>query len=398
MVSLNGHTSTQSTNSLQGTQFGCSKAKLKISKIENPVPGEARNNPARVNDLLRPEVLAAFDRAAFERDGYWVWDNVLTEAGRRQFTASLQNLQDMNDRIIMETDWAAIDYESLGLPRPAPETITPLALAGYSGGSEQMGCVSGKLRDDMNKYRIPEIAAGEIKTNGILPEYFPPAYDDFILDVTTEHPQMMELFSKVLGDRFILDHCVMLNRPAGSLGRTWHAHIYRQGQHEVESDIGTGRYVTTELLQQQCVRNLCYPEGATVEDGGELAVIPGAHLYRIPFKARSKRPDYHDDMRADWLQGKTHPCTGEPLEILTLSMRPGTIVSFVHHMPHYAGRRLPDTPMRWGMLMAYRTPDPQASPARWSEGVPAHWADHNLAAGLLSSSAQQVLQADVPAG
>ena len=178
--------------------------------------GEGRNNPARVSDLLRPEVLAAFDRATFERDGYWVWDNVLTEAGRRQFTASLQNLQDMNDRIIMETDWAAIDYESLDLPRPAPEAITPQALAGYGGGSEQMGCVSGKLREYMNKYRIPEIAAGEIKTNGILPEYFPPAYDDFILDATTDHPQMMELFSKVLGDRFILDHCVMLNRPAGS--------------------------------------------------------------------------------------------------------------------------------------------------------------------------------------
>ena len=77
---------------------------------------ETQNNPAHVPDLLRPEVLAAFDRAVFERDGYWVWDNVLTDAGRRQFTASLQNLQDMNDRIIMETDWAAIDYESLGLP------------------------------------------------------------------------------------------------------------------------------------------------------------------------------------------------------------------------------------------------------------------------------------------
>ena len=53
------------------------------------MPGEVRNNPARVPDLLRPEVLAAFDRAAFERDGYRVWDNVLTDAGLRQFTASL---------------------------------------------------------------------------------------------------------------------------------------------------------------------------------------------------------------------------------------------------------------------------------------------------------------------
>ena len=362
------------------------------------MPCEDRNNPARVPDLLRPEVLAAFARAAFERDGYWVWDNVLTDAGRRQFTASLQNLQDKNDRIIMETDWAAIDYESLGLPRPAPESITPQALAGYGGGSEQMKCVSRKLEHYMHEHGIPEIAARGIKTNGVMPEHFPPAYDDFLLDVTTGHPQMMELFAKVLGDHFILDHCLLLNRPAGSKGRRWHAHMYRQGQYEVENDIGTGRYVTTEFLQQQCVRNLCYPEGATVEDGGELAVIPGAHLYRIPVKARIHRTDFHDDMRAGWLQGKTHPCTGEPLEILPLPLGPGTIVSFVHHMPHYAGHRRPDTPTRWAILMAYRTPDSRASPARWSTGVPAHWADRALAAGLLSSGAQRVFQADVPSG
>ena len=231
---------------------------------------ETQNNPAHVPDLLRPEVLAAFDRAVFERDGYWVWDNVLTDAGRRQFTASLQNLQDMNDRILMETDWAAIDYESLGLPRPAPESITPQALAGYCGGSEQMGFLKEPtLRSYMENHGFPELAAHGFETHGMMPEHFPPAYDDFILDVMTEHPQMMELLGKVLGERFILDHCVLLNRPAGTAGRTWHAHIYRQGQYEVEDDIGTGRHMSTEFLQQQCVRNLCYPEGAKIEDGGD---------------------------------------------------------------------------------------------------------------------------------
>jgi len=358
---------------------------------------ETQNNPAHVPDLLRPEVLAAFDRAAFERDGYWVWDNVLTDAGRRQFTASLQNLQDMNDRILMETDWAAIDYESLGLPRPAPESITPQALAGYGGGSEQMQCVSPELEHYMREHGTSEIAARGIKTNGVMPEFFPPAYDNFILDVTTGHPQMMELFRKVLGDRFILDHCMLLNRPAGTAGRTWHAHIYRQGQYEVEDDIGTGRHMSTEFLQQQCVRNLCYPEGAKIEDGGELAVIPGAHLYRIPFKARIHRTDFHDDMRAGWLQGKTHPVTGEPLEILPLSINPGSIVSFVHHMPHYAGRRSPDAATRWAILMAYRTPDPQASPARWSTCVPVYWADRTLESGTMSPGAQRMFQADLTA-
>lgn len=360
------------------------------------MPEQDRRNPARITELLRPEVLDAFDRASFERDGYWVWDNVLTDAGRRQFTSSLQKLQALNDQIIVETDWAAIDYESRDLPPPGAESITPQALAGYAGGSEQMGFMSTKLRHYMMVHGLPELAARGLETHGTLPEYFPPAYDDFILDVITEHPQMMALFRKVLCERFILDHCVLLNRPAGSAGRTWHAHTYLKGQYEVEDDIGTGKYVTTEFLQQQCIRNLCYPEGATIEDGGELAVIPGAHLYRIPFKALCHRPDHHDDMRAGWLQGKTHPFTGKPLAIKTLSLGPGSIVSFVHHLPHHAGIRRPDAATRWSILIAFRTPDPMASPARWSELVPPHWADRALAAGVLSPGAQRVFQADVP--
>ena len=34
------------------------------------------------------------------------------------------------------------------------------------------------------------------------------------------------------------------------------------------------------------------------------------------------------------------------------------MVSFVHHMPHRVGFRDDDAPTRWGLLMAYRTPDP----------------------------------------
>ena len=37
--------------------------------------------PGRVEELLRPEVLAAFDRETFEREGYWVWESVLTDEG-----------------------------------------------------------------------------------------------------------------------------------------------------------------------------------------------------------------------------------------------------------------------------------------------------------------------------
>lgn len=260
----------------------------------------------RVPDLLRPEVLAAFDRTAFERDGYWVWEGILTDAGREQWTASLQKLQDMNDSIVMDTDWAAIDFAGRGLQPPLPERITAEFKATCLGGSEQMSFMSPETRLYMHERGIfgpgPALVTHGFESEGVMPEYFPGAYDDFIRDVTTAHPQMMALFTKLLGDRFLLDHCIMLNRTPGSIGRRWHAHQYREGQYEVEDPIGTGKAVTPDFLDQQCIRTLCYPESATLADGGEFAVIPGAHLYRIPFKWNTKRFDEDADMQASTLR------------------------------------------------------------------------------------------------
>ena len=356
---------------------------------------------ARVDNLLRPEVLDAFDRKAFEQDGYWVWEGILTDAGREQFAASLQKLQHMNDCILMDTDWAAIDFEGRGLAPPPPEQITPEFLASCCGGSEQMpSFLRSEIRQYMHDHGLfglgPALVTRGFESSGVMPEYFPAGYDDFIMDVTTAHPQMMELFRKLFGDRFVLDHCLMLNRAAGSRGRRWHAHQYRDGQYEVEDPIGTGKAVTPEFLQQQCIRTLCYPEGAESGDGAELGVIPGSHLYRIPFKWNTDRPDDDATMQANWLKGKTHAITGKPLEIVHLSLPPGSMVSFVHHMPHHVQHRPPRAPTRWGLLMAYRTPDPAAMPDKWTKGVPTHWIERTAAAGKLSDAERSVFKADNP--
>ena len=42
------------------------------------------------------------------------------------------------------------------------------------------------------------------ESQGVMPEYFPAGYDDFIMDVTSAHPQMMALFTKLFGDRSYL--------------------------------------------------------------------------------------------------------------------------------------------------------------------------------------------------
>ncbi len=356
--------------------------------------------PARLDELLRPEVLAAFDRAAFEREGYWVWEGVLTEAGRERFTASLERLQQLNDDIIMATDWGAIDYAARGLKPPAPEELGIEARQRTLGGCEAVRCLPGDGRAYMHEHGLfgpePTLVTPGVDSEGMMPEYWAAAYDGFILDVITAHPQMMELLGKLFGDRFVLDHLVLMNRSPGSRGRRWHGHPYRDGSYEVQDRVGDGSALTKEYLREQCIRTLCYPEGADDEHGGELAVIPGSHLYRIPYKWDGGRNEGDEEMERDWLPGKIHAFTGEPLKIVHLRIPPGSMVSFVHHMPHFVGYRAPDAPVRWGLLMAYRSPDPNAEPGKWSEGVPPHWAERMLAAGRLSPHARQVFAGDNP--
>ncbi len=355
----------------------------------------------RLDNLLEPEVLDAFDRQRFERDGYWVWEGVLTAAGRRRFTDSLVELQRKQDRIVMDTDWATIDFAARGMDPVEAARITPEVKAACCGGSEQTHFMSADWRTKMHRHGLlgpgPAMVTNGFESQGILPEFFPPAYDDFMLDVATAHPQMLDLFGRLFGDRFVLDHFLMLNRAPESAGRTWHAHAYCAGIDEVEDDIGTGAHLTTEFLHQQCVRTLCYPEGATPAEGGQLAVIPGAHLYRIPFKTSIARTDHDEDMKTGWMVGKLHAFTGDPLEIVHLSIPPGSMVSFVHHMPHYVGYRKPGSGVRWGLLMAYRTPDPHAPRGRWSLGVPAEWADRAYASDILRGRALDILRSENPA-
>ena len=99
-------------------------------------------------------------------------------------------------------------------------------------------------------------------------------------------------------------------------------------------------------------------------------------------------------MQTNWIEGKIHAFTGEPLRIERLSLPPGSMVSFVHHMPHHVGHRDLDAPTRWGLLMAYRTPDPKASPAKWNEGTPAHWAERVEAVGGITPAMRRVFEGD----
>lgn len=72
------------------------------------------------------------------------------------------------------------------------------------------------------------------------------------------------------------------------------------------------------------------------------------------------------------------------------------MVSFVHHLPHHVGHRKANTDTRWGLLMAFRTPDSTAEPAKWNESAPIHWVEKTEATGKLAPTARSVFEGDNP--
>ena len=204
----------------------------------------------RLENLLRPDVLARFDREKFERDGYWVWEGILTDEGQTKITATLQRLQAMQDYMVMHTDWAeGIDWAARDLPPPPRERLTTeWRQSRVCGGSEQLsyyppadgrpavgkGFLNMATRAYMADTGLFGSGADRLATDGTwpsqghVPEFAPLCHSPFLFDVATSHPQMMQLFSKLFnGQRFCIDHANLLNRKQGEgPGRHWHGHRY----------------------------------------------------------------------------------------------------------------------------------------------------------------------------
>ena len=173
------------------------------------------------------------------------------------------------------------------------------------------------------------------------PNRFSAEYNSY-LESLIAHPQMLELARKVLGEEIRYDHCVSLNRPGGNRGIGWHSHGYGDNN----PSLGF-------------VRIFFYVNGFEPDDGG-LKAVPGSHLYRdSKIQARMD-----EDLRKGWLAGKTHPETGELLEIEALSAPPGTVALMWTHAAHAVSERKPDSNTRWCVVYAYRNPG-EPSGARW---------------------------------
>ena len=126
-------------------------------------------------------------------------------------------------------------------------------------------------------------------------------------------------------------------------------------------------------------------------------MVPGAHLYRSPYLWNTRRSEFDEqfELPAGCGAGSTpspgSPCASSPSPLPRAAWSPSSITC-----PTRVGFRDEDAPTRWGLLMAYRTPDPEAEPAPWNEGVPAHWAERQEAAGRITASMRRVFEGDNP--
>ena len=176
---------------------------------------------------------------------------------------------------------------------------------------------------------------------GHKPSHFAAEYDSY-LESLIPHPQMLDLARRVLGEELRFDHCVTLNRPGGHKGSHWHSHEYADDDPSLSF-----------------VRIFFYVSGFEVGDGG-LKAVPGSHHYR---DAKIKA-DSDNALETGWLAKKTHPITGEPLEIQELSVPAGTVVVMWTHAAHAVSPRRANSHTRWTVVYAYRNPG-RPSRARW---------------------------------
>jgi hypothetical protein len=174
-----------------------------------------------------------------------------------------------------------------------------------------------------------------------LPNHNAAEYDSY-LESLIAHPQMLALARSVLGETIRFDHCVTLNRPGGNQGARWHSHEY------AEDDPSLG-----------FIRIFLYISGLELGDGN-LKVVPGSHFYRDPDLSATT----DEELAAGWMAGKTHPLSGEPLQIEDVTAPAASVVLMWTHAAHAVTPRLPGSDTRYAVVYAYRNPG-RPSRARW---------------------------------
>ena len=288
---------------------------------------------AREDLLDLAAVEERFDRDAFLRDGYAIFEGIVRPRARAKWLAALERGQLLNDRLL-QADWSAIDWHGLGR-RPPAERVPAENLRKALGGSQQ----------------VPQAtdAAGvrTLRLHSVFAEYFPAGHLPFLADVLT-HPDMLALQRLCLGsDAVYFDHSQLLSRRAGYAGGSWHSH-------RIGAGCDSGAVEPAEYDRQpNLLLTLCYLNGFRAGEDGGLKIIRGSHLFRDP--AGCSAPT-DEEMARGWLDGRVHPVTGRPLEMEHLVLPPGSVVCCLSHAAHGVAPRAAGRETRLCSLFCYRRP------------------------------------------
>lgn len=297
-------------------------------------------------------VTAQFDHASFLRNGYAVLREVMTAKTVEAWTAALKYGQELNDRLL-KSDWSEIEWEVLGRTPPT-KSLTVEEINNALGGSQK-----APQSDD-------EAGVKTLRQHSVFAEYFPAGHVPYLMNVLT-HPQMLQLQRMSLSsDDIYFDHNQLLTRPPGYPGGAWHSH---------KIGAGADNCGVASLSEYQAQPNfnltLCYPQGFEAEDDGGLKIIRGSHLFRDPGGCWA---DTDEAMQQEWLAGRIHPVTSEPLQIEHLSIPPGTVVCCLSHAAHAVSPKALDRDTRWCSLFCYKKPSDLTGYAQPSHSIPPVWA------------------------
>lgn len=293
-----------------------------------------------------------FDRERFLIDGYAVLEEIILPKAIEEWTGALQYGQHLNDTLL-QADWTEIDWHGLGRTLPE-EALTGDAREGALGGSQA-------VPQDTD-------AAGvrTLRHHSVFAEYFPAGHIPFMMNVLT-HPHMLELQRMCLGcDTIFFDHNQLLSRPGGYRGGRWHSH--QVGSRCDDCGVAT---LAEYDAQPNASLTLCYLNGFEAENDGGLKIVRGSHLFRDPNGCRA---DTDEEMRQGWLHGRTHPVTGNALEIEHLSLPPGSLVCCLSHAAHGVAAKAAAKDTRWCSLICYRKAAAEDGQAQPPTAVPPVWA------------------------
>ena len=176
------------------------------------------------------------------------------------------------------------------------------------------------------------------------------------------HPDMLALQRLLFGEGipFKFDHAQVITREPSYPGGNWHSHF----NGDPHSDNAGPCSDPSEYGRQRNVIFLfAYPDGFGDRSDGGLKLVRGSHLYRDVAHCRGGRTD--EEFGAGWMAGRTHPATGDPLEVTRLSLPPGSVVAAFAHLAHGVDPRGAQSP-RSANIWVYREQREGDPPRHWT--------------------------------